>query len=150
MGTKIQINSLEALERLIGNDNALELDLRNAIVQEFSKKYLKVLATELATSDVERAMRNVLKEQEIINVRTSTFGTKGRQIVNEKLELYFDHTLNDKIAEILNNSPLTEKLNQRLEEIVKSSLDRLSDESLTKRLDRMVDERLKTKLGITK
>jgi hypothetical protein len=38
MSVKIQINSLEALERLIGNDNNLEIDIRNSIVQNFTKK----------------------------------------------------------------------------------------------------------------
>ena len=41
MSTKIQINSLEALERLIGGDTELEIEVRNSIVQEFAKKYLK-------------------------------------------------------------------------------------------------------------
>lgn len=46
MSTKIQINSKEALERLIGNDSELEVELRNSIVQEFSKKYLKSVVLE--------------------------------------------------------------------------------------------------------
>ena len=40
---KIQINSLEALERLIGGDTQVEIEIRNSIVQEFTKKYLKSL-----------------------------------------------------------------------------------------------------------
>ena len=43
MSTKIQINSLEALERLIGGDTEVELEIRNNIVQEFTKKHLKSL-----------------------------------------------------------------------------------------------------------
>ena len=39
----IQINSLEALERLIGNDAELEINIRNAIVQKFTKKHLKAI-----------------------------------------------------------------------------------------------------------
>lgn len=46
MSTKIQINSLEALERLIGNDTELEIQIRNNIVQEFAKKHLKSIANE--------------------------------------------------------------------------------------------------------
>jgi hypothetical protein len=44
---KIQINSLEALERLIGGDNELEIDIRNSVVQDFSKKHLKSVAQTL-------------------------------------------------------------------------------------------------------
>lgn len=38
---KIQINSLKALERLIGNDNELEMEIRNSVAQNFAKIYLK-------------------------------------------------------------------------------------------------------------
>ena len=40
----IQINNREALERLIGNDNALEIDIRNSVVQKFAERHLKPLA----------------------------------------------------------------------------------------------------------
>jgi dGTP triphosphohydrolase len=41
---KIQLNSLEALERLIGGDSALEVEIRNSVVQNFATKHLKSLA----------------------------------------------------------------------------------------------------------
>jgi len=47
MSIKIQINSLEALERLIGNDNELEFELRNNVVQNFAGKHLKELSRNL-------------------------------------------------------------------------------------------------------
>lgn len=42
--TKIQINSLEALERLIGGDSELEFEIRNNVAQDFAKKHLKAVA----------------------------------------------------------------------------------------------------------
>ena len=44
MSVKIQINSLEALERLLGGDTALELELRQSVVEAFAQKHLKALA----------------------------------------------------------------------------------------------------------
>ncbi len=41
---KIQINSVEAIERLIGGSSAIEIEVRNAVVQEFTKRHLKSLA----------------------------------------------------------------------------------------------------------
>lgn len=41
---KIQINSLAVLERLIGGDSELEVDIRNSCIQEFAKRHLKHLA----------------------------------------------------------------------------------------------------------
>ena len=40
----LQINSLKALERLIGGDSELEIGVRNSIVQEFSKKHFIILS----------------------------------------------------------------------------------------------------------
>lgn len=39
----LQINSKDALERLIGGDTAVEVEIRNNIVQDFTNKYLKGL-----------------------------------------------------------------------------------------------------------
>ena len=45
-GVKIQINSLEALERLIGGDTSMEVELRASIVQDFAKRHLKSIAAD--------------------------------------------------------------------------------------------------------
>ncbi len=37
----LQINSLEALEKLIGGDSQVEIDIRNSVVQAFAEKHLK-------------------------------------------------------------------------------------------------------------
>lgn len=40
----IQINNLEALERLIGGNSEVEIEVRNSVIQKFSEKHLKPLA----------------------------------------------------------------------------------------------------------
>jgi len=45
MSIKLQIGSLEALERLIGGDSEVEVELRTAIVQDFAKRHLKGIIT---------------------------------------------------------------------------------------------------------
>lgn len=71
---KLQINSLQALERLIGGDTNVEIEIRNNIVQEFAKKHLKALVNEgtiKAEADkLDRALR-----LEVQNVLSSKFGT---------------------------------------------------------------------------
>lgn len=63
MSTKIQINSLEALERLIGNDNELEIQVRNNIVQEFAKKHLKAIANETTFQNEITTFKRKLQEE---------------------------------------------------------------------------------------
>lgn len=40
---KIQINSLEALTRLIGDDKEMEISVKQAVLDGFAKRYLKSL-----------------------------------------------------------------------------------------------------------
>lgn len=56
---KLQINSLEALERLIGGDTEVELDIRNSVVQAFAKKHLKPLATMDSFVEIKRDLEKV-------------------------------------------------------------------------------------------
>ena len=58
---KLQINSLEALERLIGGDNEVELDLRNSVVQAFTNKHLRGLAESHAIVEGKRITEGLLK-----------------------------------------------------------------------------------------
>ena len=39
---KLQLNSLAALERLIGGDTDVEVEIRNNVIQAFANKYLKI------------------------------------------------------------------------------------------------------------
>jgi hypothetical protein len=79
MSTKIQINSLEALERLIGGDTELEIEIRNSVAQNFAEKYLKALVNGessqivLAVNDIKREANATFKEvatREIANAKT--------------------------------------------------------------------------------
>jgi F420-0:gamma-glutamyl ligase-like protein len=61
MSVKIQINSREALERLIGGDSELEVELRNSVVQDFSNRHLKSIAT-VMVGRIESAAQQAVKE----------------------------------------------------------------------------------------
>ncbi|MCF0059901.1 hypothetical protein MUK70_11680 [Dyadobacter chenwenxiniae] len=64
MSTKIQINSLEALNRLIGGDSELEVEVRNSVVQDFTKKHLKSMVpavVETCLSDLQKFARPIIE-----------------------------------------------------------------------------------------
>jgi hypothetical protein len=59
---KLQLNSLAALERLIGGDTEIELDIRNNIVQAFAGKYLKDVANSNAfKTSLANAQKKILE-----------------------------------------------------------------------------------------
>lgn len=59
----IQINNLEALERLIGGDSEVEVDIRNSVVQRFAEKHLKPLANGHEISDTLTAIMSDIRKQ---------------------------------------------------------------------------------------
>lgn len=95
---KIQLNSLEALERLIGGDSEVEIEIRNSIVQEFTKKHLKALVNEILAKEViqeaARQAKNQLREEFFKregNIYTKYFLTeevKKDLYHNFRMELY--------------------------------------------------------------
>lgn len=82
---KIQINSLAALERLIGGDTDVEIEIRNSIVQEFAKKHLKCIANkvdDMLKKFVEEL--NAKTAQELLDERGDVW-RELRKAVNEKV-----------------------------------------------------------------
>ncbi len=61
MGVKILLD-LQALERIIGEDSDVQLELRNGVVQTFCTKYLKGLVTEDLKNSIVAEMQDWLKE----------------------------------------------------------------------------------------
>lgn len=150
---KIQINSLQALERLIGNDNQLEIDIRNSVVQDFTKKHLKSLVTTNLMLDIAETVKNEIRS-EFFEIVTSGYSSKAVFKSDTLDQLKSDlHTaarreltdiVNDIIAEYSVDTTIKDKLTIAAQEIS----DQLTSKNLEARLNRMVDQRLKEKLGL--
>lgn len=98
---KIQINSLEALERLIGNDTAMEIELRSRIVQEFAKEHLKAVAkSETITAAVKTAQDEILRLAQIqLNDAVASFSqTYEGGVQNLKLRPFILEAIKQQVA----------------------------------------------------
>lgn len=62
MTTKIQINSLQALLRLIGDDTTMEVEVRNSVIQAFAQGFAKSLANTTAIADVLKGIEQKLRD----------------------------------------------------------------------------------------
>lgn len=152
---KIQIASLEALERLIGNDNELEIELRSSIVQDFTKKHLKALALDPVIQKTGEAIK-----QEFLNRLTETYKPQGSYYNQIKLsseglklvDLHVEQKLNELISTAVSNKiasyDLDKRLKEKLDYAVAIQIDKLSDINLNLRLNRMVDEKLRQALAM--
>jgi len=152
---KIQINSLEALERLIGGDSELEIQIRNNVVQDFTAKHLKALAT----NDMIKQTGNSVIEQ----LRRDFFIKKSGRYTWDEKYVFKDGILDEFKAEIsikakaeiektvqqiLNENVAIKNLNDAVERAANRIAESLTDENLEKRLDYMVDKKIKEKLGV--
>ena len=154
MSTTIQINSLEALERLIGNDNELEIQLRNSVVQEFASKHLKAIANE----ELLKTIANSIKA----DIKTEFFDVAGHSLATSKISLkeeyknvfkrefdkMFGESVRDFISETIEEQSSYDKIKAAVNGATNWILERLAPDLLEKRLNDMVDKRIKEKLGL--
>lgn len=115
MSTKIQINSLQALERLIGGDNTLELEIRQSVVTEFVKKHLKGLVdsriVQIASTELRASIDETVRKQisaTIGEYQQSGYGARKFILHNDlkaeiknQLVVALDKTINEVITEIM-------------------------------------------------
>lgn len=154
MSIKIQINSLGALERLIGDDTQLEIEIRNSIVQEFAKKHLKAVAKEQLTRDLSVAIQAELRKEFFEEVKNGSWGTKtvfSMEILNQIKEKLRD-TARLELAQIVRETVEEQKSYMAIMERLQSTADwiteQLGPQKLEDKLEKMVNERLKEKLGL--
>lgn len=154
MGTKIQINSLEALERLIGGDSELEIEIRNSVVQQFSKKHLKSLATDDLMKSAEQSVCNEVESKffDIIEGRFSKTKVFKKEVLND-LENFIKNKASNELRSIINDIleeyKQIEKINNAIEESVTNIMNSLTETRLNYKIDKLVEKRIKEKLGIS-
>lgn len=113
---KIQLNSLEALERLIGGDTEVEFEIRNSIVQEFTKKYLKGLVNETIANDViKEALRQARNEITEKLFTTSKINFYSKTVLKKEIaEAFIQDIKSDLYKEIYEELNLPEVKKQLL------------------------------------
>lgn len=166
----IQLNR-PALERLLGNDTELELQLRQQIVEEVTKKHLKGLLTSEYVNKLAADLRPIITQEMKDYVGSLNWDYKGSggyvanitAKVKEIIELAVQQetkaavgVLRDKIAEELEEQArdritryeiglmglVTQKVLEALEKIDKG-LDARMDEAFEERVTREISRRLK-------
>jgi hypothetical protein len=140
---KLQINSLEALERLIGGDSEVELEIRNNIVQEFTKKHLKALVNEGSIQKVANAIDKRLRDkaEEII---VDKFGIESGNYWNSKF------TLNDTAKAALNDaadSAFRSHIIRLFAETERRMAERYSEQYISEQITRVVDANVNKRIA---
>ncbi len=155
MATKIQINSLAALERLIGNDNELEIEIRNSVVQLFVKKHLKALANKDLMEKAAIAVQNAISDEFLNEIKTdtlykSTWRFKKEILDNLRSDLQWQaqEELRNLVSEVIEEQKVKDTIGASLNNAAELISNQLTDTVLTKRLDDLVNAKLFEKLGL--
>lgn len=152
MAIKIQINSLEALERLIGGDNELEIEVRNSVVENFTKKHLKAIAEDTRLRLIGEAVTNEIKntffeESKGYNSKI-TFKKEVLERLSDDINLSGRKQLRETVELAIGESQARERINEAIESAALRIADELTDGNLERRIDNLVNKKLKEKLGI--
>lgn len=152
---KIQINSLEAIERLIGNDNELEIDLRESIAYLFTKKHLKSIANSELMEEVSKSVTSELRKEFFDTIKagfSTNFSLKPdifekvkKDLVN-RVDQEFDNSINKAIKDQL--SKVNEKIDIAISKAVDKIYNQITDQILIGKIDELVNLRIKEKLNL--
>ena len=155
MSIKIQINSLEALERLIGNDNELEIEIRNSVVQNFTKKYLKDLAKTELVANIAKAVQNEIKSEFFEDIKTGSWNSTTTvfkkellEKVKEDLKYTAKKELSSVVSEIIEEQKVYDTIKTKLDSTVEWITEQLAPQRIESRVEKLVEARLKEKLGL--
>lgn len=140
---KLQINSKEALERLIGEDKEVEISIKAAIVNQFAKQYLKSVANSAVMDEIKRAVIREVKEETKDYIGKTNWGNEYfvkdenlknaiRKCVKEALDSLIREAVKEQFA------PLEQEVKFRLGVATDSTLSKVSERAI----DRLVKERL--------
>lgn len=149
-----QINNLEALERLIGGDSQVEMDIRQSVVEAFAKKHLKSLVTDTAIEKVGSAIKNEATAMITEQVKDGSWSTKtvltekARQLIKDSLTYSVNSEIYEVIKKEVNEQATREKIASLLEKQAEWIVNDLTSSNLEARLDKMVDKKLKERLGL--
>lgn len=151
---KVQINSLEALERLIGNDNELEIDIRNSVVNSFTKKHLKSIANDLTEKCINETIKEIISKKGLTEKIKSGWRQKEvltgstKLLIQENIDSTILNAIAIKVTEAFDKHVKIEKINQRIENVSSRIEREISESIITKRIDDLVDQKIKEKLNL--
>ncbi len=129
----IQINNLEALERLIGGDSEVEVEIRNSVIQNFAEKHLKPLANcDVVTSTMRKITENIQTQTTTrINAEIATFKkdyygnvseiklnpsvqTEMERQIRNKMDTFIFDTINTAIQKCADEIKIDERIEKRV------------------------------------
>lgn len=132
---KIQINNLEALERLIGGDTQLEMDIRQNIVEAFTKKHLKSLAnsevikqsSKIIQDEIEKVFQNSSRYGQVISdkykeILSNYIKQEIQKFVNLEIRKVVDEVVSNEVTEEIIQYKIESFLNAHIKNVIRQEM----------------------------
>lgn len=154
---KIQINSLAALERLIGNDKEMEITVKSSIINEFAKSYIKSVANSEIADTIKREVIEEIKKSDYFGLfvkdRGNHWSTRyllsdnAKELIKTQVRKEVEYLISETISPI--REEIAGEIRSRLDLMSLSVSQCIREEVQKETIDKLVQKRLKDLLGKT-
>lgn len=156
-GCKLQLDA-PALERLLGGNTKLELELRQTVVEEFARKHIKALVADqhfesscqTAAESVKQELNQIIENQlEQIGIKLEKTYGKGykivlpealRQSVRDMIQLELNNMIKQVISDCIQSSLQELDLNAMISTELKSQSTLLVQHLVVKQAQNIIDQ----------
>lgn len=99
---KLQVASVKVLERLLGGDTELEVDLRNSVAQEFAKRHLKAVVASREFDTHMRKFEDVIRQeaQEVLGHKKKGFLVSG-SVLNDETKMLVKAQVENEVKRLI-------------------------------------------------
>lgn len=158
---KIQINNLEALERLIGDDKEMEIQVKSSIINEFAKKYIKSVAHSEIINDLKYTILKELKDEDYFGMVNHVNTSNGTVMyptkkLKEAIKKGFDDIILQEITNAVHEAiiPIRKEVNDMIQKQINSIKDtvsiELSDDHISTIIQQSVNAKISSVFGKNK
>lgn len=149
----IQINDLSALERLIGGDTQVELDIRQSVVESFTKKHLKSLVDANVMNRIQSAVVEETSAGLVEKIQASwssnyKLTTTAQQLISNSVKDVVAQEVSQLVRDEIGRTNISATITDLLQKQSAFISNELSETVLSNKLDMLVNNKLKERLGL--
>lgn len=151
----LQINSIEALERILNGSEGLELQIKENIVQEFTKRYLKGIANEEIVKQASSKIKEEIEETLFGDSNKYSFKLKElkpgyvkliEETIESKIRFELLTTINDRIEVNTQYQKIDELITERINNLVNG----ITEQDVLNRVDEFLRKNLEFSFAVNR
>lgn len=147
---KIQINSLDALERLLGNDQTMEIEVRRSVIEAFAKTFVKAVGNEADVKaqiqhnkkEAERLVRKYARENLGVDPELGNLSSRAKSEIQSLVLHQIRNIVNETVKRELRSfeSIVNKKIAERLDVLVEHYLKEYNDARILTAVEKVLKE----------